>query len=290
MEQTGDNMKIGFIGAGKVGFSLGRYFSENGIALSGYYSRSFGSAKEAADFTGTDAFEKVSELIAASDTVFITVPDGTINSVWGEIRSLDLKGKMICHCSGAMTADEAFPDAALCGARCFSVHPLFPVSSKYDSYKLLGEAFFCIEGDEDGISVWQELFSSFGNKTRLISGECKTEYHAACVVSSNLMCGLAQLSLELMQKCGFTEQEALEALRPLAMSNMQRLFEVGPNEALTGPVERNDVSTVKKHLECFETDNDRAMYTSVSQKLTEIAQKRHPDSDYSKMRSILLDK
>ncbi|MGN1313669.1 MAG: hypothetical protein ACI4VG_01490 [Lachnospiraceae bacterium] len=32
-------MRIGFIGAGKVGFSLGRYFGENDVCVSGYYSR-----------------------------------------------------------------------------------------------------------------------------------------------------------------------------------------------------------------------------------------------------------
>ena len=280
-------MRIGFIGAGKVGFSLGKYFAENGAELSGYYSRSLASAEDAAAFTGSEPFDEPAKLLKVSDAVFITVPDGTIRSVWDDIKLLDLKGKMICHCSGAMTAAEAFPDALSKGASGFSIHPLFPVSSKYETYKLLGSAFFCIEGDADGISVWQDMLTSFGNKTRLISGNCKREYHAACAISSNLMCGLAKLSLELMQKCGFTEHEALEALRPLAMSNMQRLFEVGPAEALTGPVERNDVSTVKKHLKCFDTDNDRAMYTSVSRKLTEIASKRHPDSDYSEMERLL---
>ena len=280
-------MRIGFIGAGKVGFSLGKYFAENGAELSGYYSRSFTSAEDAAAFTGSKAFDEPAKLIKVSDAVFITVPDGTIRSVWDDIKLLDLKGKMLCHCSGAMTAAEAFPDVLSKGASGFSIHPLFPVSSKYETYKLLGSAFFCIEGDADGISVWHDIFTSMGNPVRIIDGSVKVRYHAACAISSNLMCGLAQLSLELMQKCGFTEHEALEALRPLAMSNMHRLFEVGPNEALTGPVERNDVSTVSKHLRCFDTDNDRAMYTSVSRKLTEIASKRHPDSDYSEMERLL---
>lgn len=280
-------MRIGFIGAGKVGFSLGKYFAENGAELSGYYSRSFTSAEDAAAFTGSKAFDEPAKLIKVSDAVFITVPDGTIRSVWDDIKLLDLKGKMLCHCSGAMTAAEAFPDVLSKGASGFSIHPLFPVSSKYETYKLLGSAFFCIEGDADGISVWHDIFTSIGNPVRIIDGSVKVRYHAACAISSNLMCGLAQLSLDLLQKCGFTEHEALEALRPLAMSNMQRLFEVGPNEALTGPVERNDVSTVSKHLRCFDTDNDRAMYTSVSRKLTEIASKRHPDSDYSEMERLL---
>ncbi|MBP1591732.1 MAG: NAD(P)-binding domain-containing protein, partial [Oscillospiraceae bacterium] len=50
-------MKIGFIGAGKVGFTLGKYFAENGMELSGYYSSSVASAKEAAEITGSEYFE-----------------------------------------------------------------------------------------------------------------------------------------------------------------------------------------------------------------------------------------
>ena len=45
-------MRIGFIGAGKVGFSLGRYLAEGGVTVTGYYSRNSRSAREAAEFTG----------------------------------------------------------------------------------------------------------------------------------------------------------------------------------------------------------------------------------------------
>ena len=44
-------IKIGFIGAGKVGFALGKYLSENNINLVGYYSKNINSAIEAAKFT-----------------------------------------------------------------------------------------------------------------------------------------------------------------------------------------------------------------------------------------------
>ena len=48
-------MRIGFIGAGKVGFTLGKYFREHGIEVTGYYSRSIQSASEAAEFTIIDS-------------------------------------------------------------------------------------------------------------------------------------------------------------------------------------------------------------------------------------------
>lgn len=41
-------MKIGFIGAGKVGFSLGKFFVQGGVPVTGYYSRRRDSAEEAA--------------------------------------------------------------------------------------------------------------------------------------------------------------------------------------------------------------------------------------------------
>jgi len=43
------DMRAGFIGAGKVGFSLGKYLKENGVEITGYFSKSPESAKSAAD-------------------------------------------------------------------------------------------------------------------------------------------------------------------------------------------------------------------------------------------------
>lgn len=280
-------MKIGFIGAGKVGFSLGKYLSVNGIGLSGYYSRNLNSAEEAAEFTGSKTFSTPGELIRESTVIFITVPDGAITDVFNNIRELGISGKLICHCSGALSAGEAFTDIASTGAYGLSVHPLFPVSSKYDSYKELGNAFFCLEGDR--ADEWRDILTSLGNPVRIIDGSVKVRYHAACAISSNLVCALAAESVSLLNECGFTADEALQALRPLAMSNMSKVFEAGPVSALTGPVERNDVSTVSKHLKCFGTDEERELYTAVSRKLTEVASEKHPETDYSELRKLLSD-
>ena len=43
-------MRIGFIGAGKVGVSLGKFFREGGLPVSGYYNRHREAAQAAADF------------------------------------------------------------------------------------------------------------------------------------------------------------------------------------------------------------------------------------------------
>ena len=47
-------MKVGFIGAGKVGFSLGKYFKTHGVSVVGYYSKTPESAKSAAVLRSSD--------------------------------------------------------------------------------------------------------------------------------------------------------------------------------------------------------------------------------------------
>jgi len=278
-------MKIGFIGAGKVGFSLGKYFSENGVEISGYYSRSESSAREAAAFTGSELFVSAEELVSSVDTVFLTVPDSAIKETYNALPKELLCGRQICHCSGAMAAMEAFPNIAEYGAKGTSIHPLFPISSKTESYKELSNAFFCIEGD--CAEEWRAVLSGMGNPTRIITSDIKSRYHASCSVASNLVCGLMAVSVELLEQCGFTADEALAALEPLAVSNMKRIFAVGPISAMTGPVERNDVSTVKKHIACISGGTNADIYRAVSEKLTEMAKERHPQADYTDMEKLL---
>ncbi len=280
-------MKIGFIGAGKVGCTLGKFFSEGGVPVTGYYSRHRESAEAAAQFTNTRTFHSIPSLVAQSDVIFVTVPDGEISKVYLSISSNDLAGKQICHCSGAMTGSEAFPGIENTGAAAYSIHPLFPISSKTTAYRELEGVFFCLEGPEPGLLSWRDLLTKLGCRTLTIKSSDKVKYHTACSVASNLVCGLLQESLELMEECGLDDVTALEALRPLILANVNHVLHEGPEQALTGPVERNDTKTVSRHISAFSNPEDRQMYCAVSRKLVELAERKHPNAEYSNMKTIL---
>ncbi len=280
-------MTVGFIGAGKVGFTLGKYFAVNGIEISGYYSQSYDSAEKAADFTESRAFNNIGGLVRECDVIFITTPDSSIKDIYLSLIKYDIKGKQICHCSGALSVKEAFPEIKKYWAEGYSIHPLFPVSDKYNSYKEIGSAYFSIEGDELHINEWRIFFEKLGNPVKILSSEHKTEYHAACAIASNLVCAVIEESIEMMTKCGFTSEQALCALTPLISANISNIIKTDPVTALTGPVERCDCETVSKHMGCFESDTDRELYRAVSLKLITLAQKKHPDTDYSQLIKIL---
>ena len=219
--------------------------------------------------------------------IFLTVPDGSIRSVWEDIRKLEIKGKIICHCSGAMSAGEAFPGIEEAGAFGYSVHPLFAVSDRFSAYRELTDVFFTVEGSEEHIHTVKRLIESAGNPVRIIEAAKKTLYHCAAAVASNLVCGLADQSVQLMEECGFSRDEAVKALAPILTGNMKHIAEIGPAKSLTGPVERNDVSTVKKHLDCLNDEEEKQLYRLLSLRLVKLAQERHPDRDYAGMKKAL---
>ena len=311
----GVQLRTGFIGAGKVGTSLGKYFAEAdsqaGMTVEGYYNRSGDSAQDAARFTETKAFDNMEALVKECDVIFLTVPDGSISQVWQQIRRYEIKDKIICHCSGAMTAADAFDGIEETGAFGYSVHPLFAVSDKYNAYRELADVFFTIEGGSgclentenraaagavdstycaDGrrnLYMIKGILERLGNPVHIIDGRDKTTYHCAAAMASNLVCGLIDQSLELMKRCGFTEEKAIGALAPILTGNMAHIAQDGPTASLTGPIERNDTTTVKKHLECLGGDSEKELYRLLSSRLVRMAQQRHPDRDYAGMSELL---
>lgn len=278
-------MKFGFIGAGKVGFSLGKYLADNNQTVVGYYSEFEKDAIEAAEFTGSKIYTDLESLVKDSEVLFLTVPDGLIETVWNQVKETDISGKIICHTSGALSS-EVFSDISERGGFGFSIHPLFAVSDKYYSYKELSGSYFTIEGSKEKIEDMKTLFESFGNTVCIISKEDKVKYHGAAAIASNLVVGLIGLSEQLLVECGFDKEAAHNALAPIIKGNVEHILKDGCEKALTGPIERNDIETVKKHLAVLEGDS-HAAYQAASRQVLEIAKKKNKDRDYSKIEEVL---
>ena len=166
-QKAGDSMNIGIVGAGKVGFSFGRLLAEKGVRISGYYSRNSDSAREAAEFTNSGHYTDLGKLIEDSDAIFITVPDNAITEVYRQVAEFEIQDKYICHCSGACTAEEAFPGIHAQGAYAISIHLLFPISSKYNCWRELAGAFFCVEGDAQAVGVFVPLLRGLGLQVQI---------------------------------------------------------------------------------------------------------------------------
>lgn len=290
-------MRIGFIGAGKVGFTFGRYIAEKRelvrekmdgalcLEVGGYFSASRQSAELAAEFTETCVYDSLEQLCEYSEIIFLTVPDGQIGEVWKSIKDLDIRGRIICHASGAMTSD-IFSGITEAGAFGYSIHPMYAISSKYESYKELDNSFFTVEGDDRYVDKVCSVIRALGNSCVRIDGTDKVKYHGAAVFASNLVTGLLAVSQELLTQCGFSAEEAQRAIVPLFLGNAKAAADRGPVDSLTGPVERCDTETVRKHLNALSGD-ERSAYAAVSRCLVPVAERKHPDRDYSGLIRLL---
>lgn len=298
MAKEGGNMKIGIIGAGKVGVTLGLYLTEHEIPVTGYYSRTYEHAVEAAEHTQTKAYQNITELLKASDTLFITTPDGEISKVWDCIAGEKLSKKIICHFSGSLSSN-VFSGIGAAGAFGCSIHPMYAFSDKFTAYRQFHTACLTMEGHPKALDAMSALFGErLGHRIYTVKSEDKIKYHAAAAFASNYMAALFQASMDLLESCGFSKDAGKELLSPIIKSNVETMLKVGTKNALTGPIERNDIETVAKHLDALSLDEEDEglhhgnaeewIYRSLGLKLLEIAKEKHPESDYSKIEKMLM--
>lgn len=280
-------MNIGIIGAGKVGVSVGRYLKDNNIQISGFYDINSNNAAFAAQFTKTDCFSELKELVKVSDTLFITTPDTVIGSVWDCIikNNMSVQNKIVCHFSGALSSD-VFTDSQSTGASVCSIHPMLAFSDKLTSYRIPANTFFALEGDETAVSALKSLFENLGNIVCRIDKSKKSIYHTAASVLSNELVALLDMGYSLLEECGFSRDEAVNATQNLVSGNVKSVLENGCVKALTGPVERNDLQTVKKHVESLQGE-DRQIYILLAKRLVNLAKAKNKDRDYSELSEFL---
>lgn len=217
--------------------SLAYYFRSKDIKVIGFSSRG----------NNTEDFELYSreKLTTKSDIIFITTNDDNIQTVWNEIKDMNLDGKIICHCSGSLSS-EIFKGAD--SKNVCSVHPMLAFNSKHTSLNAISNAFFTVEGGRKAVDTVSEILSLCGNRFKIITSENKFKYHAAACFASNFVVSVCYKATKLLQECGFSKSESERALSTLMKCNMDNILEVGCEKAITGPAARGDMATIEKHL------------------------------------------
>ena len=264
----GDTIKIGFIGPGKVGVNLGRYFTQKGITISGFYGQNINSTKEAINITKSKFYENIKDIIKESDILFITTPDDIISIIDTQLSKFNLNNKSICHTSGSLKSNVLY-NSKNSGALIYSIHPMFAFSNKNINLNELEKIYFSIEGDYFKNSPIEKLIKKLGNKYFLRKEEDSATYHLANVFVSNLILSLLNIGISYFKKLGLSENDSLEAIKPLVKGNIESIFEKGFVDSLTGPVLRGDLTTIEKHLNALDKDH-KELYKILSLNLLKL--------------------
>jgi len=243
-------MKLGFIGAGKVGTTISLLLARKGYVIAAVASRTFTSAQKLSSrLPGTMACTSAQDVADRCDLVFITTPDDAIASV---VKSTKWhQGQSIIHCSGADSVDVLEP-AKKSGAQVGTFHPLQTFADIDQTIKNLPGSTIGIEAEGPLLSTLKSVAEALACKCVKLQGNDKVLYHASAVIACNYLVTLVNTSARLWHNFGSSRQEAVDALMPLLKGTLNNIENVGLPGCLTGPIARGDTGTVKKHLEVLD--------------------------------------
>ena len=260
-------MKIGIIGAGKVGTSLAAVLKRKGFHITGVSDTAEASLKTAERYLGKDVLytQNNMDVVGAADAIAITTQDRVIQDVAAEINANAerLDKKLIFHTSGADPSSVLMPLNEK-GAFLGSLHPLQTFPDIDSAIGVLQDTCIFVEGDKNAVPLLRHLGDHIGAKVYTIAGKDKVLYHLSAVFVCNLLSALFYSGKGLMDKINID----FEPFLPIIKATLNNIEKKGPLAALTGPIVRGDVKTVKAHLASIE---DMELHKKVYKALSEVA-------------------
>ena len=269
--------KTAIVGCGRVGTALACRLHRAGYPVAGLASRRPSSAEAAAAAIGpVPCSQRPEAVTAAADLVFITTPDGVIETVCRQIAAAAgfAPGATVLHCSGALPS-TVLAAARQAGAHVASMHPLQSFAGPSADRNPFAGVIVSVEGDMAAMIVAEQAGIDLGAEVRRIRTEGKPLYHAAAVAASNYLVTLLDLSCALLAGAGIPSRDAYAVLQPLIAGTLANVAAKGPAAALTGPVARNDVQVVADHLAAIGSRMPAALplYRAMGRATVAVAQK-----------------
>ena len=197
--------------------------------------------------------------IRAAGLVLIATPDDTISGIAEGLRddrSIEAH-HIVLHLSGLLDRG-ALSALEPTGAALGSFHPLQSVADPALAPDQLAGSYAGIEGDERALQAGDCLATTLGMIPVRLPSQAKQLYHAGAVVAANYTVVLAGMAERLARSAGIPGDTAGRLYLPLIRGTLANL-ESGIGAALTGPVRRGDLATIKAHLAVLDGE-DRRLY------------------------------
>ena len=248
---SSSELRVGFIGAGRAAGALAAGLHDRGYRVASVASRTHSSAAALAErIDGCAAVPNAQRVAENCDVVFITTPDDAIEAVAREVDwPLDVA---VAHCSGAESAAILIA-AREQGAAIGSFHPMQTFTQATLGTDVFAGVTFAVEGDPPLLDVLIEMARALGGRPVEVAPEHKALYHLSGFLTCGLMTGQIGIAADLWRVMGFTREQGLEALIPILRGTIDSLDAQGLPGALTGPISRGDLGTVRKHLQAIES-------------------------------------
>jgi len=239
-------LRVGVVGAGRVGAVLAAALEAAGHHVVAAAGESDASRSRIAALLPGVGHAKPTDVARSCDLLLLTVPDDMLANVAkvlsdsGALRP----GQYVVHTSGRHGLGVLAP-AAQVGARVVAMHPAMTFTgTALDLDRLPGCVFgLTAEGAERAFA--EDLVADLGGRPMWVPEEMRTLYHSGLAHGANHLVTLVSQAMELLAAAGADDPAG--TLRPLLTAALDNALEQG-DSALTGPIVRGDLNTVRAHL------------------------------------------
>lgn len=244
-------MQIVLIGSGNVAFHLAKAFTEAQIPVSQIFGR---NTIELQKISEQFSIPFSTETLADADLYIISVSDSSIAEVSSLIKN---KNVLVAHTSGSVSRE------ALSGNYRKSVfYPLqtFSKSKNLDYSKI---PFFIDAENENDEDILKNLASKISKNVMLANDEKRKYIHLTAVFACNFVNHLYTRAKEISDNQGIP----FDYFLPLIDETTQKIHELEPKLAQTGPAIRNDEKVLKLHESLLTDEEKLKIYKTLNESI-----------------------
>lgn len=240
-------LAVGVVSAGRVGSVLGVAVSGAGHVVVGVSAVSRASLRRAANLLPDVPVLAPDDVVRRSDLVLLAVPDDVLPGLVSGLATTGAfrAGQIVVHTSGARGVDVLAPATAV-GVLPLALHPAMTFTGRAEDVARLAAACVGVTvADETGWSVGEALVLEMGAEPVRVPPQARPLYHAALAHGANHLAALVRDAVDALERAGVVPAERL--LGPLLEAALDNTLRHG-DRALTGPVTRGDLDTLRLHL------------------------------------------
>jgi predicted short-subunit dehydrogenase-like oxidoreductase (DUF2520 family) len=240
-------LRVGVVGAGRVGAVLAAALRAAGHEVVAAAGESDASRRRIADLLSGVPTLKPTAVARGCDLLLLTVPDDMLANVVTTMSDAGAlrPGQYVVHTSGRHGLEVLAPAAAV-GARVAAMHPAMTFTGTAIDLDRLAGCVFGLTADASERDLVAGLVDDLGGRPMWVPEEMRTLYHAGLAHGANHLVTLVTQAMELLAAAGADDPAG--TLRPLLTAALDNALEHG-DAALTGPIVRGDLNTVRAHLD-----------------------------------------
>lgn len=231
-------MRIVLIGAGRLATNLGVALYAAGHRITMVYSRTMSAAEELAVRIEAKATCRLEQLPLQADAFIISVADNAL----AEVAKMVVAGReeqVFFHTAGSMPLD-----VLACGAKHYGVFYPMQSFSKERMADFRNIPLFVEANDDLAMQTAKTLAGSLTSHVYQLSSADRQFLHIGAVFACNFANHCYEMAREVLQSHGID----FRVMLPLIDETAQKVHQLSPEKAQTGPAVRRDDNVMAHHL------------------------------------------